>query len=145
MNNKLMSNIKRSVSVSEMAVQLAMSRARFYQLLEEGIFPQPIYSIRTRRPFYDRDLQYKCIAVRETGIGHNGEPILFYRPRQKPTKRRQKQDTRCQELLEILIGMGLQCSAKEVNEAISELYPEGLKEQDQGVVIRDLFRYLKSK
>ena len=145
MNSKVMPDIKRSVSVSEMAVRLDLSRARFYQLLQEGIFPQPIYSIRTRRPFYDCDLQSKCITVRETGIGDNGESILFYRPRQKPTKRRQKQDTRCQELLEILIGMGLQCSAKEVSEAISELYPEGLKEHDQGVVIRDLFRYLKSK
>lgn len=42
MSNEKMSKItKENVSVSEMAQMLDMSRARFYQLIEQGIFPKP--------------------------------------------------------------------------------------------------------
>jgi len=39
--------------------------------------------------------------------------------------------------------MGLSVSASQVEQAVQELYPEGLATEDQGIVIRELFRYLK--
>ena len=83
MNNKKMSNLKPIISVTEMARNLNLSRARFYQLLEQGIFPQPIYDLRTKRPIYNIELQQSCFQVRETGIGANNQYILFYSPRKK--------------------------------------------------------------
>jgi len=39
--------------------------------------------------------------------------------------------------------MGLEVSDKEVSWAIKELYPLGHADEDTGIVIRELFRYLK--
>jgi hypothetical protein len=41
-------------SVTAMAGQVGLSRARFYELMAEGVFPQPLYSLRKKRPFYTR-------------------------------------------------------------------------------------------
>ena len=54
-------------SVTELAKTLGLSRARFYQLQKMGIFPMPIYCIRTRRPFYTPDLRQICVDIRKTG------------------------------------------------------------------------------
>jgi hypothetical protein len=48
---------KAVVSVAEMARMVGMSRARFYQLLNEGVFPPPLYRIETRRPFFNQQMQ----------------------------------------------------------------------------------------
>ena len=50
-------NQKTAISVTEMSKDLGLSRARFYQLLNQGIFPKPLYSEETKRPFYDLELQ----------------------------------------------------------------------------------------
>jgi hypothetical protein len=150
MNNKKMPVLKPIISVTEMAKILNLSRARFYQLLVQGIFPQPIYDIRTHRPLYDARLQVACLGVRETGIGANNQYILFYSPRKKETKARISKPTKKinalhAEFAETLNSMGLSCSAKNVSTAISELYPDGVGDVDHGVVIRDLFRFMGSK
>lgn len=150
MNNKKMPVLKPIISVTEMAKMLSLSRARFYQLLEQGIFPQPIYDLRTHRPLYDVKLQKACLGVRETGIGSNNQYILFYSPRKKETKAKNSKSTKKIDSLHAefagtLNSMGLDCSAKDVSVAISELYLDGIEEMDHGVVIRDLFRFLGSK
>ncbi|AQT68250.1 hypothetical protein STSP2_01406 [Anaerohalosphaera lusitana] len=146
------SKLKPIVSVKQMAEMLNLSRARFYQLLDEGIFPQPIYDLRTRRPLYDARLQKRCLEVRDTGIGDNGRYILFYSPREKSESQPRKQNKgkttanlKYQELTETLNSMGLDCSAKEAGSAIEEIYPEGIEHEDEGVVIREIFRYLRQK
>ena len=68
-------------SVTELAGKIGLSRARFYQLMEKGVFPKPVYCTRTRRPFYTLDLQQKCIDIRKTGIGYNQQPVVFYSER----------------------------------------------------------------
>jgi hypothetical protein len=150
MNNKKMPALKPIISVTEMAKMLNLSRARLYQLLEQGIFPQPIYDLRTHRPLYNAQLQERCLEIRNSGIGDNNQYILFYSPRKKETKTRiskstKKTDSLHTEFAETLNSMGLGCSAKDVSVAISELYPDGVGELDHGVVIRDLFRFLESK
>jgi len=72
-NNEL----KAVCSVTEMAGKLGLSRARFYQLQKTGVFPAPVYCVRTKRPLYPLDLQQECLDTRKTGIGHNGQPIVL--------------------------------------------------------------------
>jgi hypothetical protein len=55
---------KTVVSVAEMARMVGLSRARFYQLVGEGIFPSPLYSVHTRRPFFSEEMQAICLEVR---------------------------------------------------------------------------------
>jgi hypothetical protein len=150
MSVKKNSNLKPIVSVGEMASMINLSRARFYQLLNEGILPQPLYSLRTKRPLYTAELQQQCIDVRESNIGVNNQYILFYSTRKKDAqprnpKKRIKTNSVHKEFAETLNSMGLDCSAKDVSASLSELYPDDIGEMDHGVVIRDLFRLLRSK
>jgi hypothetical protein len=136
---------KAVVSVSEMAAALDLSRARFYQLLDAQILPQPVYDIRTHRPIYPQDLQEKCLAVRQTGIGSNGQYMLFYSPRKNtgstPKKSASKKVSKYQDIREALTTMGLDVSDEQVSKAVADVFPEGIK--DQGIAIRELFRHFK--
>lgn len=146
MTNKKNYNPKRMISVGEMAKALGHSRARFYQL-QGSIYPPPIYDIKTRRPFYDLELQQICQDIRETGIGWNGQNIMFYAPRNTSINSRRsskfKSHSAYQELTDTLSNMGLTTSEKQVKEAIQKLYPQGIEKEEAGVVIRELFRYFK--
>ncbi len=144
------SNLKPIISISEACQMMKLSRARFYQLLDQGIFPPPIYQLKTKRPFYNTELQQKLQEIRETGLGANGEYILFYSPRTKSTKPRKTKTLDStvlmfKEFADALADMGQNCTPKEVGSAIAELYPNGIENEDEGLVIRELFRFLKSK
>jgi hypothetical protein len=159
MNRKLMpeSCPKAVYSVTEVARSLELSRARFYQLVQEGVFPTPVYDIRSRRPYYTVELQQRCHQVRQTNIGQNGLPILFYSPRQnlseakpmtlnKSKKRKETpSDPIFQELAESLQRMGICDTTPElVEDAFTKLHsdktPEGM---DAGILLRELFRYFR--
>ena len=158
MNENIMSNScqKEVCSVSEMSQSLGLSRSRFYQLLEKNKLPQPVYDIRTRRPFYTRHLQDICSQIRQTNIAYDGSPILFYAPRKKPSSKPRmpsmvKTDSdpiqkshEYEELVSALLSMRVKADANSVAGAIKVLYPDGLpKDIDEGVILRDLYRHLK--
>jgi hypothetical protein len=146
MKDKKMS-MKAVVSVSEMAAALDLSRARFYQLLDAQILPQPVYDLRTHRPIYPQDLQEKCLAVRQTGIGSNGRYMLFYTSRKNtgssPKKSASKKVSKNQDIREALTTMGLDVSAEQVSKAVADVFPDGIENRDQGLVLRELFRHFK--
>jgi len=139
------------ISVSAMAKKVGLSRARFYTLQKEGFFPLPLHCLRTHRPFYDLELQQKCLEVKSTGIGYNNLPILFYSPRNnknistKPVKKKQVHNN-YSEFRETLKQMGVVASVAEVSDALNKLYPGGVEENtDKGVIIRELFKYFKGR
>ena len=146
MSNKKMSISKQIVSITEMAKMLQLSRARVYQLLEQGFFPKPLYDDRSKRPYYNLELQKKCLECRQSGIGVDGSFMLFYSPRKTENVshlRKKKVDPMVKELTETLQEMGLETTLEQVQKAMSELYPDGIDNQDQGVVVRELFRFFK--
>ena len=69
---------KTVVTVAEMARLVCLSRARFYQLVAAGTFPQPLYDVTTRRPHYVEKQQEVCLEVRRRNCGVDGKPVLFY-------------------------------------------------------------------
>ena len=141
----LADDLKAVCTVTELAKKLSLSKARFYQLQKTGVFPQPIYCTRTKRPFYPLELQRKCIEIRTTGIGHNGQLVIFYTSRQSRSKKPQsRSDYKYEEVTNALKKMGLSVTSNKVKNAVKTLYPEGLAQcPDEGMVIRDLFRYFK--
>ena len=145
----MMSISKPIVSVTDMAKSVGLSRSRFYQLIQLGIFPQPLYSIRNRRPFFDKDLQEECLLIKESGIGHNNEYILFYNSRENNPGKRNSQSRKTKnnpqytEIIDTLQTMGLQVSSSQVEQVIKELYPDGIETIEMGVVVKDIFRRLK--
>jgi hypothetical protein len=148
---------KSVVSVAEMARMCGLSRARFYQLMNEGVFPPPVYDIETRRPFYTEDMQAVCLEVRKRNCGVNGRPVLFYAARHplgsqpKPTdkaKAKNKPTTngRHNDLIDALRTLGLEpVSAAQVESAVKELFPGGIQQVDSGEVIRAVFLHLKRR
>ena len=79
---------KAAVTVAEMARMCSLSRARFYQLIGTA-FPYPIYSVATKRPFFNEEAQKLCLEVRRRNCGVDGRPILFYaRQHLTPTPKR---------------------------------------------------------
>jgi hypothetical protein len=139
---------KAAVSVSEMARMLGMSRARFYQLLNDGVFPSPRYEVSTKRPFFDEEAQNCCLEVRRRNYGMNGKPVLFYPPRSappqpQPKKAKPKVTAELVELIDSLSSLGLMATAEQVEAALKECYPKGVADTDKGEVIRTLFLFLK--
>lgn len=134
-------------SVSAMARKLSLSRARFYQLLQDGVFPLPTYCVRTRRPLYPRNLQEQCLKIRRTGITATGQPVFFYSPRTKrPEVSRARSNRIRHELAQTMGKMGLKTTQKQLKQAIATLYPKGLpKQPEMGTVIGALFQHLQKE
>jgi hypothetical protein len=141
---------KVAISVSEMARKLSMSRARFYQLMNNGVFPKPLIEVSTSRPYFDEQLQETCLNVRRRNCGVNGRPVMFYPTRQaSPTSLKRsvksKPDTteKHTELIESLSCLGLAVNGPKIEAAITECYPTGISDTDQGNVVRKLFLHLQ--
>lgn len=149
MSNKKMSDktFKAICSVTELCKDLGISRAQFYNLQNIEVFPKGLKDERTGRPYFDIELQRACHQIRSSGIGHNGQPYLFYSPRTNPGKPRSKVskpvDSKHKEYASTLEQMGLSVSVEQILKALSELYPDGSESIDEGIVIRELFRHLK--
>lgn len=132
-------------TVTDMAKQLGLSRARFYQLVNAGVFPAPVYSLWTKRPFYSPALRRQCVKIRQTGIDLKGRPVLFNAPREDK-QYPMPPDRRCERVRAILQGMGLPVSIARVRNAIAELYADGLTtDHDERVVARNVLFYLKGE
>ena len=149
--------LKAAVSVSEMARSLRLSRARFYELVDAGVMPPPVYLVRTRRPFYTAELQAVCMRVRESGEGLNREPVVFYAARgkataQKPTRssrngsKAPKPDQKLQPIMDGLKQLGVSDPDPSAVEAIvAELYPNGVCTETPESVLTAVFRSLNRR
>lgn len=142
------------VSVRRMAELCQLSRSRFYDLVDAGVFPKPVQHPSSNRPMFDRQLQDKCLEIRRTGIGANGIPVLFNRKPKKtepvkpkvaerPVKR--EPDPAIEPLIDALKGLGLTTAPQVVMEAVTELYPSGITGLDLGDIIRKTFLHLQGK
>jgi predicted DNA-binding transcriptional regulator AlpA len=78
-------NSKAVYSVAEVISELGLSRARFFQLRNMGVFPEPL-STSTNCHYYSPELRQKCIEIRKTGIGDNGQPTVLYNSRKNKPK-----------------------------------------------------------
>jgi len=156
---------KEIVSVAELARMVGLSRARFYQLVQQGIFPPPARNPTTQRPFYDRAQQEQCLQIRRTNCGFNGVPVLFYARRldhvsmaKSPQVRRPRGltqgakdqpssvsgDPKFAELRHGLRQLGLEDVTDErIRTALVECFADGYASGDPTVVIMTVFRHLK--
>jgi len=147
-------NEKSIVSVAEMARMCGLSRARFYQLSNEGVFPAPLYRIDTRRPFFDEEMQAVCLEVRRRNCGVNGRAVLFYSARigsaVVKTKAKKKTPSKTNGYFNDLIE-GLRClglttvTASQVESAVRQVYPKGVDGVEAGTVLRAVFLHLKRR
>lgn len=139
------------VTVSEMAEMCQLSRSRFYDLIEAGVFPRPAQHPATGRPLYDHGLIEACLEIRRTGVAANGLPVLFNRrsraggsprPSRSPAPPAAPDHA---DLLDGLKGLGLAATAQAVAEAVAACYPTGVAGVDRGDVLRKVFLHLQRK
>lgn len=142
---------KVAVSVADMARLVGLSRARFYQLVEAGVFPPPERQAETNRPFYSEEQQKVVLDVRRRNCGVNGQPVLFYArrlptgptPRKPAAKPAPKVEPHA-DLLAALQSLGLAgVSALKVADAVGDVFPNGITGVDEGEVVRAVFLHLK--
>jgi hypothetical protein len=130
-------NLKTVFSVTEVVKELGLSRARFYQLQKMGVFPKPLFA-GPKRPFYPLDLRQKCIDIRQTGVGYNGLPTVFYNLR----KDFQQSCLNYERLANALQKINTNVTVEAVKKATTDLYRKGLPlGHDEGRVFADLVRY----
>jgi hypothetical protein len=145
---------KAVVSVSEMARMVGLSRARFYQLVRAGSFPQPDRESATGRPCYYEEGQRRCLEVRRRHMGIDGKAILFYARRHVPVAKRPKppkpkleaQRGDVMALVDGLNALGLTtATAAQVERVVEELYPQGTESLDRGEVLRAVFLEIRRR
>jgi hypothetical protein len=150
-----------------MARMVGLSRSRFHQLLQSGVFPKPSIDPESKRPFYDSDGQAVCLQVRQRNCGINGKRVLFYarpfgahlaaKPRPydarspssaRKTKSEAKQTTsswpsKLDLLVEGLKSLGLpNVTVAEASAAIHQVFPiDAQRPSDEEVLLR-VFRHL---
>ncbi len=144
---------KFAVSVAAMSKMVGLSRARFYQLMQSGVFPRPERHAETGRPFYSEGQQKVVLEVRRRNCGVNGQAALFY-ARRSPTRptatkpRRPMPTPKVEpnaDLLAALQALGLVgVTAGRVADAVGEIFPNGTTGTDLGEVVRAVFLKLKA-
>jgi hypothetical protein len=156
--------LKEIVTIAEMARNVGLSRARFYELMRKGIFPEPSRNPKTKRPFYDRQQQEQCLQARRTNCGANGKAVLFYSrqptgtppSKRPPTTKRKRlsglpdkttgstRDALMDELKHGLQQLGLaEITPASIRTALADEYPDGHDQVDRADLLLAVFRRLK--
>ena len=147
---------KEIVTVTEMSRMCGLSRARFYQLINESVFPTPSRNKQTGRPFFDRAQQEQCLLIRRVNKGANGKAVIFYgcRPQaapRLPSKRKQlpisrsprspsRQDPVITELRHGLTQLGVaSVMEQQVRQVLVEAYPDGHRDVESAELLRTVF------
>lgn len=152
--------LKEIVTVTEMARMCRLSRARFYQLVKEGIFPNPSRNKQTKRPFFDKSQQEQCLLVRRINKGANGKCVIFYGCRLEsppPPKRNRKQlpisklpkarhDPILAELRHGLAQLGIaNANDADLRNALTRAYPDGHREVEKSELLMAVFGELQRR
>ena len=143
------SQLKKAVTVTEMAAMVRLSRSRFNQLLGP-VFPPPVYDPRTHRPYFTESQQRVILDLRRTNCGTDGKPVLFYAKRSTPAaanaksaKNPRSPSDRSRVLTELQNGvssLGLRAVRREhLEDVLRQLYPAGIGETVMGDLVRSVF------
>ena len=128
-------------SVSQMAAQLKLSRARLYQLIDNGVFPPPVYCRLSRKPLYPSCLQNTCLEIRRTGIGLNGRFARFNQKRKSV-----KPNLLHKQLATILRRLGFEVTVGHVKKSLQRLGLVVKSEMDiNGETIQELVKHFYGK
>lgn len=127
---------------------VGLSRAQFYNLQRDKVFPAALSDQKTGRKYFTLEQQKECYTIRTSGISNSGKFYLFYEPRSSVSPSQQKKttpktDPKITELADTLNHMGIEVTAEQVAEALKSIYPEGYDTIEDGLLIRQLYRFLK--
>jgi len=140
--NKTDSALKAAVSVSSQCRLLKMSRSQFYWHVKRGTFHAPLYLASNKRPYFTASMVEDNLRARETGVGVNGEYVIFYERQPKSEGKKPRADYSA--LLSGLGSLGLNgVTTEQLEAALAACFPKGTSGQDEANVLRVVFRHLK--
>jgi hypothetical protein len=137
-------SLKAATSVSQMCRLLKMSRSQFYWHVKRGTFHAPLYLASNKRPYFTATMVEDNIKARDTGVGVNGEFVIFYE-RQPAAANPEKKDTlNHAALIDGLKNLGvIPVTRDQLQAALVACFPDGTSGQDEAHVLRVVFRHLK--
>jgi hypothetical protein len=137
---------KAAVSVTQMCRLLKMSRSQFTVHSRRGIFHSPMHLASNNRPYFTASMVEDNLRARQTGIGVNGEYVLFYERSPTTPKVENKIESRVESthLLDGLKASGLKTVTRDqVEAALMSCFPNGTADQNENTVLTVVFRHLK--
>lgn len=147
--------VKAAVSVSEMCRLLDISRSQFYWHVKRGTFHEPLKLASNGRPYFTAEMVEQNLTARETGIGVDGEFVIFYERRStsdvsrtetvRSAKRSVKPEPVVQSspLADGLRSLGLDVTSDQIESALTACYPTGTDGDEESNILRTVFRHLK--
>ena len=142
------SPLKAALSVSSMCRLLKMSRSHFYWHVKRGTFHAPLYLASNKRPYFTAAMAEDNLKARESGVGVNGEYVIFYE-RLATGTRSEGRTARpamadISSLLEGLKKLPLkEVTPEQVRQALVACFPQGTATHDEAVVLREVYKHLK--
>jgi len=134
--------LKAAVSVSAVCRQLGMSRSQFYLHVERGTFHTPLRLPTNQRPYFTASMVEDILKARETGVGVNGEYVLFYDRRASSQESSGTKDH--SSLIDGLKNLGLAgVTNQQIEAALAICFPKGSQGHGESDVLRTVFRHLK--
>ena len=132
--------MKAALSVSALCRLLKMSRSQFYLHVERGTFHKPLYLASNNRPYYTASMVEDNLRARETGVGVNGEYVLFYDRKPPGTKCNVDHSS----LIDGLRNLGIKnVTNDQIETALAACFPKGTTGQDESNILRTVFKHLK--
>lgn len=143
------------VSIPAMCSLMGISRSRYYQLLTGSFILPPVYSLENKRAYFTREMAERNIAVVRNNCGLNGKICLFYNTSRrtgsspvKPVKNREQKSQSSpdnknpyQDMIEGLACLGLpDIKPSQIELIVTKLYPEGIQNEDEGEVLKAVYR-----
>lgn len=137
--------MKAAISVSSLCRLLSMSRSQYYFHAKRGTFHAPLYLASNNRPYFTASMVEDNLRARESGVGVNGEYVIFYErrgPGQKTEVNKPKVDLT--SLVDGLRTLGLnKVTSEQVEAAVVASFPSGTDGQEESNILRTVFRFLK--
>lgn len=137
--------LKAVVSVAQMCRLLRMSRSQYYVHAKKGTFHTPLRLASNDRPYFTASMVEDNLRARETGVGVNGEYVIFYERQTattKPGAKKTKVDYA--PLLEGVRRLGIaDVTTEQIAVALEACFPKGTGGEDETDVLRAVFRHLK--
>jgi hypothetical protein len=135
--------MEKFVTFSELAEMLSISPSRLYELIRDGVFPEPLRNPKNGRPYFTQQLTDSCRTVLATRKGLNGQPYTPNRKRKKASATAVR-GGRHESLIASLSSLGLTATAKQVDDAVKSL-PDSGKGLAESDLIKQVFLRLRQK
>lgn len=133
--------MEKFVTFAELSEMLGISTSRLYDLIRDGILPQPQRNPKNQRPYFRKQEVESCRQVLATRVGLNGQPYTPNRKRKNGTASA-GQPSRRDLLLASLSALGLNATPRQVDDVLKTL-PDAGRRLEESELIKQVFLALR--